>query len=221
MKKLVLLVVSIILATSLVACGGSNSNSGSNNSASSSGSSASSSSASSSSSAAVSGDPQGNKNLVSIGTTATSTFENRSGVKHSVSMRVDEVIRGDAALSFINDKMMAEKKSWSAAAPDDPNQEYIVVKITYTLLAFDEGDVRAISFCYAYTGAFEAYPSLAAAMYYDKDHGYPRLSNTEIKVGDTITGYEVFQISKADASPTMAYGATLADLSNGLWFKLY
>lgn len=169
----------------------------------------------------VSGDPQGNTNLISIGTTATSTFANRYGVKHSASMCVEEVIRGDAALTFINDTMMAEKSLWSAEAPKEEDQEYIVAKITYSLLAYDDGDARAASFCYAYSGTFEAYPSLLASMFYDKDNNYPRLSNTEVKVGETVTAYEIFQISKTDSSPAMTYGCTLADLSNGLWFKLY
>lgn len=241
MKKIVLLTLAFILTLSLAACGGNgtdtpSSTDGNNSSDTPSGTEGSNSTNSPASqsvgdttsggnngsdNASDAGDPQGNTNLISLGTTATSTFANRYGEKHSVSMCVEEVIRGEAALSFINDSMMAEKGSWSAEAPDEEDQEYIVVKITYSLLAYDEGDVRAASFCYAYSGTFEAYPSLIAAMFYDKDNNYPELSNMEVKVGETVTAYEIFQIEKADLSPTLVYGCYLADLSDGLWFKLY
>lgn len=166
-------------------------------------------------------DPQGSINLISIGNTATATLSTRSGVKHSVSMCVEEIFRGEAALSFINDNMMAAKSMWSAESPTEEDQEYIVAKITYTLLAFDEGDTREASPSYAFTGDLEPYPNLAAAMYYDKDNNYPELFRSEVKAGETITAYEIFQISKEDPSPVMAYANNLADLSDGLWFKLY
>jgi len=168
----------------------------------------------------LSGDPQGNSNLYPIGTTATGEFANRYNVRHSVTMVVEEVIRGDAALSFINDEMMAAKTMWAAEAPDEEDQEYLVAKITYTLLAFDEDDIRTVTTCYAYSESFEEYPSLIAGMFYDKDNGYPQLSSMEVNVGETVTGYVIFQISKNDAAPVMSYCCNLADLSNGLWFKL-
>ncbi|MCL2136791.1 MAG: hypothetical protein FWH40_04635 [Coriobacteriia bacterium] len=166
-------------------------------------------------------DPQGNKNLVPIGKTVTAEFTNNSGAKHTVSMSVDAVVRGDDALSFINDTMMGNKSYWVAQAPDDESQEYIVLTITYTLVDYSEGDIRDRSSCRAFTGTFEPYPALIATMYYDADNGYPQLSRTEITVGETITGYEVFQIRVDDDAPTMAYECRLADMSDGLWFKLY
>lgn len=225
MKKIALLALALILILSIAACNGNTDNAAGNNSTSPTASQNGNESDTGPSDSQddenepVSGDPQGNTNLISIGTTATSTFSNRYGVKHSASMCVEEVIRGDAALTFINDTMMAEKSLWSAEAPKEEDQEYIVAKITYSLLAYDDGDARAVSSCYAYSGTFEAYPSLVAAMFYSQKH--PELFNTEVKVGETVTAYEIFQISKTDSSPAMTYGCTLADLSNGLWFKLY
>lgn len=232
MKKTLSLLLALVLVFSLAACG----NAGNNSEVNSAGSSFLESSeedvsqAESSNAEDISksdetpidsGDPQGNTNLISIGTAASGTFENRYGVKHSVTMCVEEVLRGDEAFSFINDSMMAEKSMWSAEAPEEEDQEYIVAKITYSLLAYDDGGERSASFCYAYSGTFEAYPNLVAAMFYDDDNGYPELSNMEVKVGETVTAYEIFQVSKADSSPVMAYGSNLADYSDGLWFKLY
>lgn len=166
------------------------------------------------------GDPQGKTNLVSIGTKATATFANRYGVKHTVSICVEEVIRGEAALSFINESMLGARKSWSAKAPDKEDEEYLVAKISYSLIAYDDGDVRNASFCNAYSETFEAYPSFIASMFYDEKNNYPQLSNLEVKVGETVTAYEIFQIKKNDLNPMMVYSGFLADLSDGLWFKL-
>jgi nitrous oxide reductase accessory protein NosL len=173
-------------------------------------------------------DPQGKANLIPIGTTATSTLTSWPSTQHTASVCVEEVYRGDAALSFINDNMMAEKKVWSATAPDDADQEYIVAKITYSLLAYEDDDdsdsdaeAKSISLTYAYSGTFEAYPNLLAGMFYDKDNGYPELDSIEVPVGETVTAYEIFQVRKDDDAPSMVYGRTAADLSDGLWFKLY
>jgi hypothetical protein len=175
-----------------------------------------------------SGDPQGKANLIPIGKAATATLTSWPSTHHTVSMCVDEVLRGDAALSFINNNMMAEKKVWSATAPDDEDQEYIVAKITYSLLAYEDdddsdgnADAKRISLSYAYSETYEAYPNLLAAMYYDEDNGYPELGMMEVKVGETVTAYEIFQIRKDDDAPSMVYGRTSADLSDGLWFELY
>ncbi len=166
-------------------------------------------------------DPQGNKHLVSIGTTATTTFTNKDGEKHSVAMCVEEVFRGEAALSFINDSMMGEGSMWSAEAPKEADQEYLVAKISYSLESYDAGDEREVWSCYAFSGTFEAYPSLLAAMFYNEGKGYAHLFGLTVKVGETVTAYEIFQVSKDDPSPCMAYGCYSADLSDGLWFKLY
>lgn len=247
MKKLLILTLVFVLALSLAACGGNtvNSNSNGNNSTNPlasqnsgatapSGDTAPSDATSDATSGAtapsgdtggendpVSGDPQGSENIIPIGTTATSTFANRHGVTHSVSMCVEETIRSDAALSFINDEMMAKKTIWSAEAPADEDQEYMVARITYTLLAYDDGDSKSPSNINVFSGEFEAYPSLIAGMFYDKDNNYPELTSLEVNVGETVTGYEIFQINKDDLSPVMTYASYFTDLSDGLWFKLY
>lgn len=235
MKKILSLSLTLMLVLSLAACSGdtnkegksdnkgdSKNNQTTSQSKNDDASEASASEASASdTSESDAGDQQGNTNLIPIGTTATATFENRYGVKTSASMCVDEIIRGEDALAFINDQMMAEKSMWSAEAPEEEDQEYIVAKITYSLLAYDEGDESSPSYCYAYSATFEPYVDLLAAMYYDADNNYPELSSIEMKVGETVSGYEIFQVSKSDDSPVMAYRSHLADLSDGLWFKLY
>jgi len=212
MKKILIFTFILILAVSFSACGGSTGDGNSTDP---------SASQDKSNDDSDSGDAQGNTNLIPVGTNATSTFEDRYGTKHSVSMCVEDISRGKAALSFINDKMMEGKSVWSAEAPKEEDQEYIVATITYTLLSCDEGNSREASSCYAFSGTFEAYPNLLAAMYYDKDNGYPELSTMEVNVDETVTAYEVFQISKDDPSPVMAYCCHLADFSDGLWFELY
>ena len=225
MKKIVSLAVVLIFTLSLAACVGNTGNGNNNESnrtspPASQGADNTTSNGNAREDASLDfGDPQGSTNLVPIGTTASATFTNRSGEKHSVSICVEETIRGDAALSFINDYMMASKTSWVATAPDEADQEYIVVKLTYTLLQYDVDDSRSVSFFYAYNAAFEDYPSLVAAMFYDKD-SYPRLSGLTVDVGQTVTAYEIFQISTDDPAPVISYACNLADLSNGLWFKL-
>lgn len=233
MKKFLTLTLALILALSLVACGGNNNDTSAdkkeNNSTDSADTKeddekdddAKSDDDKDDDDTSDSGDPQGNENLTPIGTAATSTFKNRDGEKHSVSICVEEIVRGEEALSFINDNMMAASSTWSAEAPKEEDQEYLVAKITYSLLDFDGGDTRAASSCYAFDESFEAYPSLIASMFYDKDNGYPHLSNMDVNVGETVTAYEIFQIRKDDPAPTMAYGCYLADLSDGLWFELY
>ena len=219
MKKVVLAMLACVLALSVVACGDKAGNGG--NGAKSPNDAINEGTSEGTEDQTDLSDPQGFLNAYSIGTSARATFTNRSGASYTVSMCVDTVVRGDAALNFINDSMMANDSYWTAMAPDDETQEYIVVKISYTLLACDDSEPQAISSSYAFTGTGEPYPTLLASMYYDNSNGYPHLSSLMVSVGETVEGYEIFQVSKDDPAPVMAYNIKRADLTDGLWFKLY
>lgn len=163
----------------------------------------------------------GIENAYPIGTGASGEFTNRAGVTYSVIIQVDEVIRGEAALAFINDEMLAQKSFFTAVAPTDETQEYIVAKITYTLVDYSDEGPRRVSTFYTFSETGEQYPTLLATSYFDSSNGYPGLSQMSVEVGETVTGYEVFQVSKSDPAPLIAYEVKLADLSDGLWFRLY
>lgn len=89
------------------------------------------------------------------------------------------------------------------------------------LIAYDGGDIREVPSFYAFDETFEQYPTLLAAMFYDEDNGYVDITDLEVKVGETVTGYQIFQVAKSDKAPVMETGSNRINLETGLWFKLY
>ncbi len=163
-------------------------------------------------------EPHGITNLITLGETATSTFENRYGVKENATITLNEIIRGDAALDYINEQM--GDGFWTATNPDDESEEYLIAKITYTLNSYEDGDSKEVSSFYAATADGEAYPFLLASMFYNKEE-FKQISSQTVAIGETVTAYEIFQVKKDDATPLMYYRCNYADNSDGLWFKLY
>lgn len=168
-----------------------------------------------------SGEKQGKRNMVAIGTTSTGSFENKEGQKYSFSLCVDKVYRGEEAFNFINDKMMANKRFYKANKPKEVNQEYLVAKITYKLISYDGGETKKVDLLKPYNEDFKPYPILIAPVFYDRTKGYGELKEVEAKVGETVEGYEIFQVKKDDKAPCMSCASVLADYTDGLWFQLY
>lgn len=164
---------------------------------------------------------KGKDHMVAMGTANTATFENIDKEKYSISLCVNDIYRGDEALAFINDKMLAQKKMFKAEKPKESGQEYMVVKLTYKLLSYDGGDTRKVPQIKAHKKTYEAYPFLIAAGFFDKENGYPDLSMMETKVGEETEGYVIFQIDKENETPYMSCNSFLADYSDGIWFQLY
>jgi len=161
---------------------------------------------------------QGIENVNPIGQSATSTFANRYDVKENATITVDEIIRGEEALAFIQEKMGSGY--WTAANPEDESEEYLIAKITFTLNSYDDGDSKEISSFYATSSDGTTYPALLASMFYNDDD-FMQISNHTIAVGETISAYQIFQVKKDDTNPMATYRNNLADNSDGLWFELY
>jgi len=168
--------------------------------------------------AAESSSSQGIENVNPIGQSATSTFANRYDVEENATIVVDEVIRGEEALAFIQEKM--GDGYWTATNPEDESEEYLIAKITFTLNSYDDGDSREISSFYATSSDGTTYPALLASMFYNDDD-FVQISNHTIAVGETISAYQIFQVKKSDTNPMATYRNNLADNSDGLWFELY
>ena len=207
MKKTIALLLILLLAISAAACtkneGGTKTEDGSQTSA-----------------AATKEAKPGIENVNPIGKAATATFEDRSGIKENATITVDEVMRGDTAFNFIQEKMKAKGGFWEAKRPDDENDEYLIAKITFTLNSFDEGDSKEPSTFYATDATGERYPSLLASMFYNNSD-FTDLSSQTITVGQTVTAYEIFQVKKDDAKPLVAYRNFNQNNADGLWFNLY
>jgi len=169
-------------------------------------------------SSSVTSSRQGRDNLISTGQSVTVDISNAFGDSHSATLRVDEVIRGTEALDFINSKMAGS--IWEAQAPRDSDNEYLVVKITYTLNSVEGASQLTPARMRAYTGDFEAYPTLIAATFFN-DTDFVRLGSRAIDVGETVTEFLIFEVEKADGRPVLSYESMMQDGSDGLWLKLY
>jgi len=161
---------------------------------------------------------QGRNHLVPRNQTATADISNAFGNNHRASLTIDEVIRGEAALDYINDRM--DGGVFQAAPPRDEDYEYLVVRITYTLHSVDGLDYLSPSRMRSYSGTFERYPTLIAANFFN-DTDFIHLGSMQVNIGETVTGYMIFQVLKTDDRPMMTYESMAADGSDGLWFKLY
>lgn len=224
-KKLLPLALALMLALSLASCSSNNDNSKENISTnppvSQSGDDITPSKNNDGDNAPDSHDPKGKENLIPMNQTATVTAANRyDEKKHTATISVDTIYRGDEALAFINAKMEEAKSIFEAVPPSDADEEYLVAQFTYTLTSVVEGTTIEPFTIYVYTGALEQYPTLVASNFYNDDT-FPQLDNMEVTMGQTVTGYRIFVVRKDDAQPVISYGSLLADGSDGVWFKLY
>lgn len=166
----------------------------------------------------VSSDKQGKDHLIPMNTDATADISNNYATSHTVTLRIDEVVRGDSALNLINTRV-AKYEVMQAAPPKDENNEYLIAKITYTLKSIEGAEQLRPARIFAYSGALEGYPILISSFYNDTD--LVELGGKELGIDETVTVYKVFLVNKSDSKPVMSYESKAADGSDGLWFKLY
>jgi hypothetical protein len=160
---------------------------------------------------------QGKSNIVGMGTPATGTFTSNTGVTDKVTMQVDEVVRGEAALKMINESSVSG--FWEALPPKDETHEYLVAKITVTLVERSEDSEFKVALLNPWSKDSEQYPTLIVATFYNDDT-FPDIKKPAIAPGETVTGYQIFEVAIDDDAPMLSYRARLADFSDGLWFKL-
>ena len=160
----------------------------------------------------------GISHITPLGQSATATFTNRDGVSENVTITVLEVIRGDEAFAFIQEKN--EGSYWQPQLPSDETDEYLVAKISFTLNSYSGGNAKDPENFNAAQSDGTRYPLLLASMFYNNDD-FVQLSSQDIEVGQTVTAYEIFLIKKDDPTPVTNYRNFLADYSDGLWFALY
>jgi len=168
-----------------------------------------------------SGSPQGVENLVPLNQTITISAENRFGENgHTATIGVDEIWRGAEALALIDDRMIEAESVFVAVLPEEDGKEYMVVRFTFTLDSVVEGNTATSLQMIAHSDTLEPYPTLIGGSLYNRNT-FPQLNSIEVSVGETVTGYWVFQINEDDVRPVVSYGSFLADNSDGAWFKLY
>ena len=159
-------------------------------------------------------------NLNPIGKSSTAAFKDKSGIEENVTITVDEVIRGEEAWKFINEKKKQKEGLGKDKKPKDETQEYLIAKITFTLNSFDESNSKKPSTFYATDKNGERYPSLNAPVLYNSTD-FPDIALQTVAIGKTVTAYKIFQIKKDDMTPLLAYRNLFQDNSDGLWFNLY
>jgi hypothetical protein len=164
---------------------------------------------------------KGKSSPIDFGAPATATFETTDGdEKETVTISVDEIIRGEEAFSLLESKMSG---MWTVAEQEEP-YEYVVAKITFTLDAYENTDgstTKEAQTFYPTSSSGERYPSLLLGTMWYNDTDFPQLTDHEFAVGETFTGYEVFIVDKNDSTPKLTYRNFLQDGSDGLWFNLY
>ena|GEM_PF-6015633 len=156
---------------------------------------------------------QGRDHLIPINQTATVNISNAFANNHSASLTVDEIIRGEAALDYINTRM--DRGAFQAVAPRDADYEYLVARITFTLHAVTGAEQLRPSRMRSYSGEFEGYPTLMAASFFNETD-FIRLADMNVNIGETVTGYMIFQVRITDDRPMMTYESMRADGSDGL-----
>ena len=163
-------------------------------------------------------DEQGRDNLIPMNHEATASISNAFADNHVATLSIDEVVRGEVALDYINARM--EGSLFEAAPPADEDYEYVVVRITYTLVSAEGITELSPSRMRSYSGDFEAYPTLIAATFFN-DTDFVHLGSLDVQVGETVTAYMIFVVHVTDMQPMMTYESMSADGSDGLWFKLH
>jgi len=161
---------------------------------------------------------QGRDNLIPKGQEVTANISNNFGDNHSVTLKIEEVIRGEEALDFINSKMA--DSIWVATAPRDEDKEYLVARVNFTLNSVEGLEQLKPARIRAYSGEFEAYPVLIASTFYNDDD-FVRFGSTDINVGETVTQYIIFEVDIDDPQPMMTYESMTQDGSDGIWLMLY